>query len=88
MPKVSKKELIQELTAKVESLEAELEALREFVNEQAASPSVQLVREIKPPEPLSQPLDAHQLWYEDHVVPGSYPYNPASDDWRWGGVYL
>ena len=71
MAKVTKKHLLE----RIEALEAEVEALR------TAEQPVQLVREVKAPEPLSQPLDVHMLWYNDHVVPGSYPYNPDSESW-------
>jgi hypothetical protein len=71
---------IADLQARIDQLEEELEALRNHVNEQAAAPAIQYVRELKAPLPISEPLDFLQMASE---LGQSQAY--SDPDW-WGAT--
>lgn len=62
-----------ELGARIEALEAEVEALKQ------AAPKIDYVREVKPQGPISTPIDFGVLWWERSSAYAAY----ADDEETW-----
>lgn len=86
------------LKKRIRKLEARLEEVESWLTyddepeEQAILENVQYVREIKPPDPISEPLDFDELWVR--INDQHAHYIEQNDVWRTqprvqrGGVYL
>jgi hypothetical protein len=76
MAKVTMSQLLE----MVEELRAEIESLKEQISPYS---QVQLVAEVKPPKPLSKPIDWLELWT------GSVSSYQAYTEEEWGyGTYI
>lgn len=68
---------VAQLVERLEAMQAEIDALRA----QVEAPSIQYVRELSPPAPISQPLDVHELaahvnWQHSHYDEDGDVYGP------------
>lgn len=74
------KPTVNELLEMIEDLQDEIAALKEQIS---ASTQVQLVAEVRPPKPLSKPIDWVEMWN------GSVSSYQAFSEDEWGyGTYI
>lgn len=69
---------VSELLERIEAMQDEIDGLRAHIDSQAAAPSVQYVRELKPLGPVSDPLDFVAMATEQGLA---YAY--SEPEW-WG----
>ena len=69
---------IADLLERIDAMQEEIDSLRAHIDASLTAPALQYVREIKPPNPISSPLDFMAMAGQASFL---YSHYSEEDDW-------